>query len=143
MNDDLFKGHGVEVRLAKADDFLKAKETLTRIGVASAKDNNLYQSCHILHKQGRYAIMHFKELFALDGKATDITDNDLARRNTIAKLLSEWKLVTLVGDVTNPEPVPVTQIKIISFSEKGKWNLVAKYSIGKKLHNDQNATPAD
>ncbi len=132
MNNELFKGYGVEVELDQPDDFLKTMETLTRLGVASAKDNNLYQSCHILHKQGRYAIMHFKEMFAFDGKAANITENDLARRNTVAKLLSEWNLVKLVGSIDNPEPVPVTQIKIIPFKEKNKWNLISKYSIGKK-----------
>jgi len=134
MSDsELFKGHGVEVSLAKPDDFLKVAETLTRIGVASSKDNNLYQSCHILHKQGRYRIMHFKELFALDGKSTDITDNDIARRNTIANLLAEWKLVSLPSPEESKDPVTsLSQIKILPFSEKSKWVLVSKYSIGKK-----------
>lgn len=122
----------LQVTLADPDDFLKVRETLSRIGVASKKDKILYQSCHILHKQGHYYIVHFKELFALDGKSTDISENDLARRNTIAKLLQDWGLVKM----TNPEKVvelaPMSQIKVISFSEKNEWSLETKYSIGKK-----------
>ena len=132
--DDIFQGVGVEVTLAKPDDFLKCRETLTRIGVASKSSNTLFQSCHILHKQGHYAIVHFKEMFKLDGKSTDLSDNDLARRNTIVKLLEEWKLVTVVDKTkaTEPAPAPLSQIKIIAHKDKKNWQLVAKYSIGKK-----------
>ena len=123
----------VEVTLNENDDFLKVKETLTRIGLASKKDNTLYQSCHILHKQGRYYIVHFKELFALDGKPYDITENDLARRNTIANLLEEWELIKIVQSEQTQDPiVSLSQIKIIPFKEKTQWNLVTKYNIGKK-----------
>jgi len=124
----------VEVTLAERDDFLKVRETLTRIGVASKKDQTLYQSCHILHKQGRYYVVHFKELFALDGKPASITENDLARRNTIAKLLEEWGLCKLVdkAQVQVPEPIFLSQIKIISHKEKVDWQLVPKYQIGTK-----------
>ena len=125
----------VEVHLKNEDDFLKVKETLTRIGVASRKDRKLYQSCHILHKQGRYFIVHFKELFALDGKPSDFHENeaDIARRNTIANLLEQWDLVTLVdaSKITEPQ-APLNQIKILPYKEKGEWELVAKYSIGRK-----------
>ena len=120
----------VECTLEKADDFLKVRETLTRIGVASRKDKTLYQSCHILHKQGRYYIVHFKELFALDGKETNLSENDIARRNTIANLLSDWGLVEVKGDST--PTAPLSQIKIISFKEKDEWILETKYNIGKK-----------
>ena len=120
----------VECTLENPDDFLKVRETLTRIGVASRKDKTLYQSCHILHKQGRYFIVHFKELFALDGKDTNLSENDIARRNTIVKLLSDWGLVTMKG---TPEPIaPLSQIKIISFKDKNEWILETKYNIGKK-----------
>ena len=123
----------VEVTLNENDDFLKVKETLTRIGLASKKDNTLYQSCHILHKQGRYYIVHFKELFALDGKPYDITENDLARRNTIANLLEEWELIKIVQPEQTDDPiVSLSQIKIIPYKEKHQWNLVTKYNIGKK-----------
>lgn len=123
----------LEVRLKNEDDFLKVKETLTRIGVASRKDKTLYQSCHILHKRGKYYIVHFKELFALDGKNTDFEDNDLGRRNTIANLLAEWGLVELVNKNRSEQPVaPLSQIKIISHKEKDEWQLVTKYNIGKK-----------
>jgi hypothetical protein len=127
----------VEVTLNKADDFLKVKETLTRIGVAAKNENVLYQSCHILHKQGRYYIVHFKELFALDGKPTSIVDNDIARRNAIANLLQEWGLVTIVDksktDGSPSSPVaPISQIKVIAFKDKANWQLVTKYNIGKK-----------
>ena len=119
-----------EVLLKEPDDFLKIRETLSRIGVASRKERKLYQSCHILHKQGRYYIVHFKELFALDGKDTNLSENDIARRNTIFKLLSDWGLVTMKG---TPEPIaPLSQIKIISFKEKDEWMLETKYNIGKK-----------
>jgi hypothetical protein len=124
----------VEVTLGEKDDFLKVRETLTRIGVASKKDRTLYQSCHILHKQGKYYIVHFKELFALDGKPTDITENDLSRRNAIAKLLSDWGLVGIIdkNKVENPPPIFLSQIKILSHKEKDDWELVPKYNIGKK-----------
>jgi len=124
----------VEVTLNEKDDFLKVRETLTRIGVASKKDRILYQSCHILHKQGKYYIVHFKELFALDGKPTDISENDLSRRNAIAKLLADWGLVTIVNKdkAENPPPIFLSQIKIISHKEKDDWDLVPKYNIGKK-----------
>lgn len=123
----------LEVRLKKEDDFLKVKETLTRIGVASRKDKTLYQSCHILHKRGKYYIVHFKELFALDGKSTDFEDNDLARRNTIANLLAEWGLIEVANKEQSAEPIaPLSQIKIISYKEKDDWALTAKYNIGKK-----------
>ncbi len=120
----------VEVQLKEPDDFLKVRETLTRIGVTSRKDKKLFQSCHILHKQGRYFIVHFKELFALDGKETNLSENDIARRNTIGKLLGDWGLVIVKGEL---EPIaPLSQIKIISFKEKDEWTLETKYNIGKK-----------
>ena len=132
-NEDIFKGLGVEIRLKKDDDFLKVKETLTRIGVASKKDKTLYQSCHILHKRGRFSIVHFKELFVLDGKESDISENDLARRNTITNLLAQWGLIDLLSPSVAIAPVAsLNQIKIVKHSEKSQWNLVAKYSIGKK-----------
>ena len=120
----------LEVSLRQPDDFLKVRETLSRIGVASRKEKKLYQSCHILHKKGKYYIVHFKELFALDGKNTNLSENDIARRNTIVKLLSDWGLVTMKG---KPEPIaPLSQIKIIAFKEKNEWMLETKYNIGKK-----------
>ena len=120
----------LEVILKEPDDFLKIRETLSRIGVASRKDKILYQSCHILHKQGKYFIVHFKELFALDGKNTNLSENDIARRNTIAKLLGDWGLVNIKGTL---EPIaPLSQIKIIAFKEKNEWTLETKYNIGKK-----------
>ena len=123
----------VEVTLKEEEDFLKVRETLTRIGVASRKDKTLYQSCHILHKQGKYYIVHFKELFALDGKPTDFTEEDKGRRNTITNLLTEWGLVSIVETNSTAEPIaPLSQVKIISHKEKEEWNLVAKYNIGKK-----------
>ena len=123
----------IEVTLNQPDDFLKVKETLTRIGIASYKDNTLYQSCHILHKQGKYYITHFKELFALDGKQTDISENDISRRNTITNLLAEWELIKLVDEKKSSAPVvPVSQIKIIAFKDKNNWNLKSKYNIGNK-----------
>ena len=125
----------IEVTLREQEDFLKVRETLTRIGVASRKDKSLYQSCHILHKQGKYYIVHFKELFALDGKPTDFTNEDTGRRNTITNLLAEWGLVTIADTNINStvEPIaPLSQIKIISHKEKDEWDLVAKYNIGKK-----------
>ena len=123
----------VEVSLTNEDDFLKVRETLTRIGVASRKDQTLFQSCHILHKQGKYYIVHFKELFALDGKPTDFGESDIGRRNSIANLLSEWGLIKVVSPQSILEPrVPISQIKILPFKEKDEWNLVPKYNIGKK-----------
>ena len=123
----------LEVGLNEPDDFLKVRETLSRIGVASRKEKKLYQSCHILHKQGKYYIVHFKELFALDGKETNLSENDIARRNTIAKLLSDWGLIKIISELT--ECAPLSQIKVISFSEKNEWNLETKYNIGKKKEN--------
>ena len=120
----------LEVKLKEPDDFLKVRETLSRIGVASRKERKLYQSCHILHKQGRYFIVHFKELFALDGKGTNISENDVSRRNSIASLLSDWGLVEIIGD-SEPK-APLSQIKVISFKEKHEWTLETKYNIGKK-----------
>ena len=123
----------VEVVLKKPDDFLKVRETLTRIGVASKKSDALFQSCHILHKQGKYYITHFKELFALDGKPTDFTEDDIARRNTIANVLAEWGLVDLVVPEKTAAPVAtLSQIKVIPFNQKGDWELITKYNIGKK-----------
>ena len=120
----------LEVSLKEPDDFLKVRETLSRIGVASRKEKKLYQSCHILHKQGRYFIVHFKELFALDGKKTNLSENDIARRNTITGLLRDWGLVEVLGVA---EPVaPLSQIKVLSYSEKSDWTLETKYNIGKK-----------
>lgn len=127
----------VEVTLPNPDNFLKVRETLSRIGVASKKDKTLYQSCHILHKQGRYYIVHFKQLFLLDGKQSDFIEDDRARLNTIANLLHEWELISLVNEEKSAVPVaPLSQIKIISHKEKGDWNLVAKYNIGKKRRED-------
>ena len=127
----------VEVTLNEQDDFLKVRETLTRIGVASKKEQTLFQSCHILHKRGQYYIVHFKELFALDGKPTDITENDLSRRNAIVKLLEDWGLVTVVRkqQIENPPPIFLSQIKILSHKEKDDWQLIPKYNIGKKTQD--------
>lgn len=123
----------IEVTLNEQDDFLKVKETLTRIGVSSRKEKILYQSCHILHKQGKYYIVHFKELFALDGKPSNLTENDIQRRNAIANLLEEWVLVKIVNkQIMLDNIAPIHQIKIISYKEKDDWQLVAKYNIGKK-----------
>ena len=119
----------IEVKLNEPDDFLKVRETLTRIGVASRKEKKLYQSCHILHKQGKYYLVHFKELFALDGKETNLTENDIGRRNRIASLLKDWGLININGEVQNMSPL--SQIKIISFKEKSEWTLETKYNIGK------------
>jgi len=127
----------LEVRLKKEDDFLKVRETLMRIGVASRKEKRLFQSCHILHKRGKYYIVHFKELFALDGKPTDFDDSDLGRRNTIAKLLAEWGLIEIVTPAEASDPVaPLSQIKVIAYSEKNDWELVTKYNIGNKKRRD-------
>ena len=120
----------LEVKLKEADDFLKVRETLSRIGVASRKERKLYQSCHILHKQGRYFIVHFKELFALDGKPTNISINDLERRNTIAGLLEDWDLLKIIGN--SEYKAPLSQIKVLSYREKDEWILETKYNIGKK-----------
>ena len=127
-NQDLM----VEVQLNEPDDFLKVRETLTRIGVASRKEQKLYQSCHILHKQGRYFIVHFKELFALDGKHANLTANDIQRRNRITQLLSDWGLIEVVKAESIADIAPLNQIKVLSFKEKDKWTLETKYNIGKK-----------
>ena len=137
MSNEYFKidllGYApLEVLLVQPDDFLKVRETLTRIGVASRKDKILYQSCHILHKQGKYYIVHFKELFALDGKQADLSDNDLERRNTIAKLLSDWGLVKIIDATKFTELAPLSQIKVIAHKDKHEWDLQTKYNIGKK-----------
>jgi hypothetical protein len=138
MNDTLIEAM-VEVKLNEPDDFLKVRETLTRIGIASRKEKTLFQSCHILHKQGKYYIVHFKELFALDGKTTNFTENDTARRNSIANLLSEWELISLVEPDKSAEPtVPLSQLKILSFKEKDEWDLTPKYNIGNKRDADEN-----
>ena len=131
MNEVLWKpDQMLEVSLKEPDDFLKVRETLSRIGVASRKNKTLFQSCHVLHKQGKYYIVHFKELFALDGKGTNISENDVSRRNSIASLLSDWGLVEIIGD-SEPK-APLSQIKVISFKEKHEWTLETKYNIGKK-----------
>ena len=133
MDTDIFKGVGVEVELPTQDSFLKVKETLTRIGISSRKEKKLYQSCHILHKQGRYSILHFKELFILDGKLNTLTEEDISRRNTIVNLLEEWELVKILDPSKTVDPVAsLNQIKIISFKEKNDWELTVKYNIGKK-----------
>ena len=121
----------LEISFKENDDFLKIRETLTRIGVASRKDKTLYQSCHILHKRGKYYLVHFKELFALDGKESSITENDLARRNSIARLLDEWDLLSILDEEQSSSPLaPMSQIKVLPHREKPEWNLVAKYNIG-------------
>lgn len=126
----------IEVTLNEQDDFLKVRETLTRIGVSSRKERVLYQSCHILHKQGRYYIVHFKELFALDGKPSNLSENDIQRRNAIARLLEEWGLLTIVNqEVIGDNVAPLHQIKIIAFKEKDEWQLITKYNIGKKTQD--------
>ena len=132
MNSDWDAQSMVEVKLKQPDDFLKVRETLTRIGVASRNEKKLYQSCHILHKQGRYYIVHFKELFLLDGKNSDFSDNDLQRRNRITKLLSDWGLVDVVNDSMIEEASSISQIKILPHKEKAEWELIPKYSIGSK-----------
>ena len=126
----------LEVQLKEPDDFLKVRETLTRIGVASRKDKKLFQSCHILHKQGRYFIVHFKELFALDGKQANFSENDAERRNTIAQLLSDWGLIAILNKSIAEKKAPLSQIKVLSFKEKGEWDLQAKYNIGKKVEDE-------
>ncbi len=131
MNDVIWNPEQMlEIKLKEPDDFLKVRETLSRIGVASRKEKKLYQSTHILHKQGSYYLVHFKELFALDGKTTNISSNDIARRNSIAQLLKDWGLVEVVGNIENK--APLSQIKVISFKEKGEWILETKYNIGNK-----------
>ena len=130
-DEDIFQGLGVEIKLNSDDDFLKVRETLTRMGVSSRKEKKLYQSCHILHKRGRYAIMHFKELFELDGLDSNISDNDIGRRNAIAKLLDEWGLLKVIEEFEDDEPMgTVSQIKIISYKDKDDWELIPKYHIG-------------
>ena len=129
--EDIFRGVGVEVTLPTPDSFLKIKETLTRIGISSRKDKKLFQSCHILHKKGRYSILHFKELFILDGKHNTFTEEDHARRNTIVNLLEEWELVKIVDAEKTKDPIAsLNQIKIISYKEKDDWELTVKYNIG-------------
>jgi len=129
----------LEVKLKEPDDFLKIRETLTRIGVASRKERKIYQSCHILHKQGRYFIVHFKELFALDGKQSNISVNDVERRNTISQLLADWGLIELISPVDNK--APLSQIKVLPFKEKNDWILEPKYNIGKKPSEENNERP--
>ena len=126
----------VEVTLGEPDDFLKVRETLTRIGVASRKEKKIYQSCHILHKQGKYYIVHFKELFALDGKQTNFSSNDLQRRNRITQLLSDWGLISVVDSDRIKDLAPLNQIKVLSFKDKGDWTLESKYNIGRKKQED-------
>lgn len=128
----------LEVTLNEPDDFLKIRETLTRIGVASRKDQKLFQSCHILHKQGRYFIVHFKELFLLDGKPSNLVENDIERRNTIATLLADWGLVTIVNGEQAQPLAPLRQIKVIPFKEKNQWELCPKYNIGNNSRNEDN-----
>ena len=130
----------LEVTIKQPDDFLKIRETLTRIGVASRKDKTLYQSCHILHKQGKYYITHFKELFALDGKKSTLVENDIQRRNTIALLLQDWNLIDIVDTTRVENKAPLSQIKVLPFKEKKEWNLLAKYNIGKKVENKEEVT---
>ena len=130
----------LEVTIKQPDDFLKVRETLTRIGVASRKDKTLFQSCHILHKQGKYFIVHFKELFALDGKKATLTQNDIQRRNTIAALLQDWNLISVVKKEAAEDKAPLSQIKVLPFKEKKEWNLSAKYNIGKKLEDKKEET---
>lgn len=131
--EDIFRGCGIEIELPDDDSFLKIRETLTRIGIASRKDKKLYQSCHILHKQGRYVILHFKELFMLDGKNNNFTEEDRARRNTIVNLIEEWGLVRTLDPSLIEDPVaPLSQIKVLAHREKNEWELIAKYSIGKR-----------
>lgn len=126
----------LEILLEDPENFLKVKETLSRIGVASKKDKTLYQSCHILHKQGRYFITHFKELFALDGKEANLTENDIERRNTIAQLLADWGLIAIINATVAEKKAPLSQIKVLSFKEKNEWDLQAKYNIGKKIEDE-------
>ena len=136
LNESWNPDEMLEVQLKEPDDFLKVRETLTRIGVASRKDKKLFQSCHILHKQGRYFITHFKELFALDGKESNLTENDIERRNTIAQLLGDWGLIAIVNATVAENKAPLSQIKVLSFKEKDEWDLQAKYNIGKKIEDE-------
>ena len=131
----------LEVTIKQPDDFLKVRETLTRIGVASRKDKTLYQSCHILHKQGKYYIVHFKELFALDGKKSTLTQNDIQRRNTISLLLQDWNLIDVVKKESTEDKAPLSQIKVLPFKEKKEWTLSAKYNIGKKVDDKKETAP--
>ena len=131
----------LEVTIKQPDDFLKVRETLTRIGVASRKDKTLYQSCHILHKQGKYYIVHFKELFALDGKKSTLTSNDIQRRNTISLLLQDWNLIDIVKKEATEDKAPLSQIKVLPFKEKKEWTLSAKYNIGKKVDDKKEKKP--
>ena len=131
----------LEVTIKQPDDFLKVRETLTRIGVASRKDKTLYQSCHILHKQGKYYIVHFKELFALDGKKSTLTKNDIQRRNTISLLLQDWNLIDIVKKESTEDKAPLSQIKVLPFKEKKEWTLSAKYNIGKKVDDKKEKKP--
>ena len=130
-DNDVFDGLGIEIELKAPDDFLKIRETLTRMGVSSRKENKLYQSCHILHKRGKYAILHFKEFFILDGLKSDISDSDLARRNTICRLLEEWGLFNILDDDLEPQ-ASMSQIKIIPHKDKDDWELIPKYHIGRR-----------
>ena len=136
LNESWHPDEMLEVQLKEHDDFLKVRETLTRIGVASRKDKKLFQSCHILHKQGRYFIVHFKELFALDGKESNLSDNDIERRNTIAQLLADWGLIAIINSSVAESKAPLSQIKVLAFKEKSEWDLQAKYNIGKKIDNE-------
>ena len=133
------KNDMVEVNLKEPDDFLKVRETLTRIGVASRKEKKLYQSCHILHKKGQYYIVHFKELFALDGKKVNLSENDIQRRNRIVKLLSDWGLVEIVKETVVSDAAPLSQIKVIAYKDKGEWILESKYNIGKKRQTNEHS----
>lgn len=136
MYNELFKGYGIPIDLKSEDNFLLVKETLTRIGIASKKEKTLWQSCHILHKRGSYSILHFKELFMLDGKGSNIDETDIARRNTIALLLQDWGLLEIVdASVINDKVLDMSQIKVLSFKEKSEWNLQNKYSIGSRKNN--------
>lgn len=133
MDEDIFKGCGVEIKLPSEESFLTVKETLTRIGIASRKDKKLYQSCHILHKRGRYSILHFKELFILDGKKNTFEEDDKARRNTIVNLLAQWELVEVIDETKVESPIAsLSQIKVLPHKDKKDWNLVTKYTIGSK-----------
>ena len=142
MNDEIkwTPDSMLEVTIKQPDDFLKVRETLTRIGVASRKDKTLYQSCHILHKQGKYFIVHFKELFALDGKNATLSENDLQRRNTIAILLQDWNLIDISKKENAENKAPLSQIKVLPFKEKNEWTLSAKYNIGKKIESEDGNT---
>lgn len=134
--EDIFRGNGVEITLKHPDDFLKIRETLERIGIASKKDKTLYQSCHILHKRGRYAIMHFLEMFIMDGKHSTLNDDDIDRRNTICKLLQDWGLMVVNDENLIRQQATISAIKIIPYKEKDDWNLVSKYQVGKRPFNN-------